>query len=84
MTEYITAKRYWSYTVIGFANLSNKSFKSCIELYSTCCKLLQTLILFDLLHWNISHKSSEIYRVLFLDRVYVDKCTIFDIHFGLL
>ena len=36
-----------------FANLSNKSFEFYIELYSTCCKLLQILILFDFLHINI-------------------------------
>ena len=35
------------FIVIFFANLSNKSFKYYNELYSMCCKLLQTLILFD-------------------------------------
>ena len=36
-----------------------------IKLYSMDCKLLQTLIIFDLLHWN-RQKFSEISRLLYL------------------
>ena len=46
-----------------------------------CCKLLQTLILFDILHRNVKQKSSEISRLLIFDAVYIDKYTIFYIQF---
>ena len=32
-----------------------------------CCKLMQTLILFDFLHWDVSQKSCEIWRILIVE-----------------
>ena len=42
------------YTVISFFEFIKQIIWILHELYNVCCKLLQTLILFDFLHWMFS------------------------------
>ena len=75
--------KHCSYTPNNFLRIYIKNHLNHTLNYRIIGKVVANIdYIWFVIHWNVTHKSSEIERLDDVELVYVDTCTIYDIHFG--